>query len=491
MRFPGFIGPAYTLSSVNVECQRCVNLYPEQIETGTGKEGEAFHFVNTPGLRKLLEVGIGPIRLIHVDPSDRIFVASADKLYKINYSGTVWSALELGTLSTSSGTVKAASTLLVNGDSITVFVDGEDSYAYRYLSAVETFGTFASFAYEQVDGATHVEFIDGYFIYNKPDSSQFFVSEWGAFGVDPLSFASAEGDPDNVVALIANHRDLWLINERSTEVWVNTGNADFPFNRASGGFIEVGCVAPFSVAKISGINFWLGRDKEGQGVVVSAQGTSPQRISTHAIEHAIKGYAIDSIKSADAYTYHDGGHSFYVLNFAEATWVYDLTTKMWHERAYNNEGTLERHRTSYHAFVPQYGFHLAGDYANNKIYIIEDSSYSDDESPIIRMRSSPHLSGQMKGVFCHSFQLDMEVGIGLDGGVQGEDPMIMMDFSDDGGHSWSNEKWISAGKIGTFKTRAIWRRLGRFRDRVFRIKISEPVRVRILGAELELEVGKS
>jgi hypothetical protein len=491
VRFKGFIGPAYTLKSLNVEAQRCVNLYPEMNEAGTGKEGEVAHLLATPGLTNILDVGNGPIRMIYEDPRQTIFVASGNKMYKISYSGSVWSRTLLGSLSTSSGTVRAASNMLSNGDSITAFVDGTDSYAYKYVASVESFGTYASFGYSQVDGATHVEYIDGYFIFNDPSTSEFFVSQWGSFGVDPLSFASAEGDPDNVVAIIANHRDLWLINERTSEVFVNTGNPDFPFERVQGGFIQVGCIAPHSVAEINGVILWLGRDKSGQGIVYASESLQPQRVSTHAIETAIQGYDIDSVKSADAYTYSAGGHSFYVLNFPATTWVFDLTTKLWHERAYDNEGTLERHRSQHHAYISQYGIHLVGDYEDNRIYKIDDSVFTDDSTPIIRIRSTPHVSSDGKRIFCKSFQLDMEVGVGLTAGAQGSDPQVMLDWSDDGGHTWSNEHWASAGAIGQYRTRAKWDRLGCFRDRVFRVRVSDPVKVALLGASLDAEGGMS
>jgi hypothetical protein len=491
VRFRGFVGQAYQLSSPNVEAQRCVNLYPVMNETGTGKEGEVAFLASTPGLTKILNVGNGPIRMIYEDPREQIFVASGNQMYKISYSGTVWSSTLLGTLNTSNGAVRAASNRLANGDTITVFVDGLDSYAYRYVASVETFGTYASFSYSQVDGATHVDYIDGYFIFNSPDSSQFYVSTWGSFNVDPLSFASAEADPDNIVALIANHRDLWLINERTTEVFNDTGNPDFPFERVQGGFIQIGCIAAQSVAVVSDTIFWLGRDKSGHGIVYAASGMQPQRVSTNAIESAIKGYDIDSVKNATAFTYSEGGHSFYVLNFSETSWVFDLQSKSWHERSYSNSGVLERHRAQHHAYISQYGFHLVGDYEDNRVYVLDSDSGLDDTDPIVRLRSSPHVSADGKFVFDSEFTLDMETGVGLSGGVQGEDPQVMLDWSDDGGHTWSNEHWVSAGAIGAFRTRARWTRLGCFRDRVFRVSVSDPVRVTILGATLESAGGMS
>ena len=490
MRFKGFIGPAYTLISKNVEAQRCVNLYPEMIETGTGRPGEIGYLRGTPGLTKLLTVGNGPIRLLHNDPNNTVFCVSGSTVYKLTFSGSSWSSSSLGTIATSNGTVMAESNLLANGDTVTVFVDATNSYVYSNIASVETFQSFASGGYSQVDGATHVVYIDGYFIYNKPSTFQFYTSTWPNFAVSPLNFASAEAEPDKIVGMIANHRQLYLMKEKTTEVWIDTGNADFPFERVQSGFIEKGCVSGYSIAKVDGIVFWLGRDKLGQGIVYAAEGLNVQRISTHAIENAIAGYSTSSVANANAWVYHSGGHSFYVLNFSAATWVYDLTTKLWHERAYNNVGTLERHRGGYHAFIPQYNVHLVGDYSTGAVYQLKDNVYVDDTTPIVRLRSSPHVVDEdLKRVFCSQFKLDLEVGVGLDAGVQGSDPQLMLDWSDDGGHTWSNEHWASAGAIGKFKTRAIWRRLGRFRDRVFRVRLSDPVPANWIGASLDMEQG--
>jgi hypothetical protein len=165
---------------------------------------------------------------------------------------------------------------------------------------------------------------------------------------------------------------------------------------------------------------------------------------------------------------------------------------MWHERAYTNSGTLERHRANTHAFADITGVHLVGDYVNGKVFTLNDDYYSDNTVEITRLRSSPHMGSGMKRIFCKSLQLDMEVGVGLVSG-QGSDPQVMLDWSDDGGHTWSDEAWTSAGGqvggIGEYSTRVLWRRLGSFRDRIFRFKITDPVKVTILDAEVDLELG--
>ena len=258
-----------------------------------------------------------------------------------------------------------------------------------------------------------------------------------------------------------------------------------------GGFIENGCLSAFSVAKIDGIVFWLGRNSNGQGVVYAAQGANHQRISTHAIESKIATF--QNVESARAYTYQIGGHSFYLINFEETTFVYDLSTKMWHERMFTNDGELERHRGETLVFFPDFGHHIVGDYENAKLYYLDSETYADDDAPLTRMRVFPHVSNGLKNIFVERLQLDMETGVGLDGAItnQGYDPQVMMRFSDDGGHTWSNEMWVSAGKIGEYKKRCIWRRLGRSRDRIFEIKMTDPVKCTWLSCEIDLKGGVS
>ncbi len=494
MKFNGFVGPSYILDSVNVDCQRCVNLYPELIESGTGKEAQVAYLKSTPGLELIGKVGTGPIRLVQVDTGDRIFVVSGSDVFQFTFALSVWSSKKIGSLLTTTGQVSATSTSQTGIDGYqtdkTIFVDGVDNYAFIYSSNTNTssFGNFASFGYSGKKDATNVVWIDGYLVFNKLNTNYFYVSDLNSLTVNPLSFASSEGNPDSILTTITNNRDLLVFNERSVEVFVNTGNSDFPFQRAQGGLIEKGTLAPLSVKKIDSLVFWIGRDALGQGQVYSMQGIAPQRISTHAIEQAISNY--QNPGNATAYTYQQDGHSFYVINFDEATWAYDLATKLWHERSYVNNGVFERHRADTCTFYSPKNIHLCGDYKNNKVYSLNPNYYSDDGNPLVRMRVFPHVSNATKRLFCSSLMIDMETGIGLnDSASQGYDPQITLEFSYDSGHTWSNEKQASIGKIGVFKTRVYWRRLGVLRDGVFRIKISDPVPVTLLSAEIEVEPG--
>jgi hypothetical protein len=482
MRFPGFIGPSYTLRTLNVDCQRTVNLYPEINELGNGKEKEVASLISTPGLRLAKSVGTGPIRLIHCDPALRVFVVSGATIYQFTQAEGTWTATSIGTLDTSTGIVKAASS-----DIHTVFVDGQENYAY--VNGTSTFSSYTTLGYSGVPTATHVDFIDGYYIFNEYGTNKFYTSDLNDLTVGALEFASAEGNPDEIMGLIALNRDLILFNSKTTEIYADNGNPDFPFQRISGGFIEQGCMARFSIAKIAGAVLWLGRDETGNGSVFMAKGMAPQRVSTHAVESAIQSYG--DISTAVAFAYQASGHHFYVLNFTQATWVYDVSTQMWHERAYTNNGSLERHRANVHAFIPDLAIHLVGDYEDGNVYQLDDSYYSDNGDAITRLRASPHVSSNGTWVWCNSFQLDMETGVGVDGNGQGIDPQAMFQFSDDGGHTWSTEEWTAIGARGDRRARVIWRRLGKFRDRVFRVMITDPVKVTLIGAELDVEKGMS
>jgi hypothetical protein len=304
-----------------------------------------------------------------------------------------------------------------------------------------------------------------------------------------LDFASAEGSPDGLVGLIVDHREAWLFGTDSVEVWYDAGLPDFPLTRIQGAFNEIGCVAAFSIAKLDNGLFWLGTDARGQGIVYRANGYTGQRISTHAIEYAIAQYG--NISDAIAYTYQQEGHAFYVLTFpsGDATWVYDVSTQAWHERAGWDNGEFVRHRSNCQCNFG--GNIIVGDYENGNIYKFSLDIYADNggiQKWLRSWRALPTGQNNLKRTAHHSLQLNCESGVGINDG-QGSDPQAMLRWSDDGGHTWSNEHWSPMGKIGAYYQRVFWRRLGmtlKLRDRVYEVSGTDPVKIAIMGAELIL-----
>jgi hypothetical protein len=307
--------------------------------------------------------------------------------------------------------------------------------------------------------------------------------------IDPLDFASAEGSPDGLVAIIVNNREAWLFGTNSIEVWYDAGTPDFPLARIQGASNEIGCAAAFSVAKLDNSIFWLGQDARGRGIVYRNNGYTGVRASNHAIEWQIQQYG--DISNAIAYTYQQDGHSFYVLTFptVQKTWVYDVATQSWHERAGWSNGNFIRYRPNCQtAFNNEV---ILGDYESGNLYAYDLDVYADNGQIQKWLRSwRPIPSGQnnLKRTAQHSLQLDCETGVGINLG-QGDDPEVMLRWSDDGGHTWSNEHWASMGRIGQYGRRVFWRRLGmtlKLRDRVYEVSGTDPVKIAIVGAELLL-----
>jgi hypothetical protein len=468
-----FLGSSYVTRSVNAADNRMVNLFPEIIPEG-GKEPA---FLNrAPGLKFLATIGVGPIRGVwdfSIDSTDA-FVVSGTELYKIT---TGYVATKIGNVS-GTGPVSMAD----NGIQLFIACNGP-SFIYN-----NTTNAFAQITDGDFPGAVTVSYLDGYFVFNEPNSQRIWVTSlFDGLTVDPLDFASAEGSPDGVSGIIADHRELWVFGTNSVEVWYNSGDADFPLARIQGAFNEIGCVSPYSIAKLDNGVFWLGADARGKGIVYRANGYTGQRVSTHAVEWQIQQY--DDTTDAVAYTYQQDGHAFYVLIFpsANTTWVYDVSAQAWHERAGFVNGDFTRHRSNCQmAFNNQI---VVGDFANGNIYALDLETYADNgqiQKWLRTWRALPTGQNNLKRTTHHSLQLDCESGVGLNVG-QGSSPQVMMRFSDDGGHTWSNENWADMGKIGEYFRRVIWRRLGmtlKLRDRVYEVSGTDPVKIALIGAEL-------
>ena len=465
------LGSFSQVRSVNAADNRMINIFPEIVPEG-GKE-PAF-LQRAPGLRFLAYVGSGPVRGLWTF-GDYGYAVSGNKLYQIN---STWSVTEKGTV-TGTGPVS----MVDNGTQLFIAA-GVDGFIYNASTDV-----FAQITDPDFPGASVVGFIDGYFVFIEPNSQKFWVTELlDGTSIDPLDFASAEGSPDNLVSMIVDHREVWLFGQTSVEVWYNAGLPDFPLARIQGAFNEIGCAARASVAKLDNGVFWLGADARGRGIVYRSQGYNGQRISTHAVEWQIQQYG--DISDATAYTYQQDGHSFYVLNFpsADITWVYDVATQAWHQRAGWLNNAFTRHRGDCQmAFNAEI---VIGDYLAGAIYAYDPAVYTEAgtvQKWLRSWRALPTGANNLRRTTQHSLQLDCESGVGLDGVGQGVDPQVMLRWSDDGGHTWSNEHWKPTGRIGQTGKRVIWRRLGmttKLRDRVYEVSGTDPVKIAIMGAEL-------
>ena len=540
------LGGTYVARSVNAADARMVNLFPEAIPEGGKEPG----FLNrAPGLRLLANMGDGPIRGLW-QFGGYGYAVSGETLYKID---SIWGVTAIGTVAGSSGPVSMSD----NGTQLFIACNGP-SFIYNSSTLA-----FAQITDPDFAGAVTVGYLNGYFVFNEPNSQRLWITQLlDGQSIEPLDFASAEGSPDGLVSILIDHREAWLFGTNSVEVWYDAGTSPFPLVPVQGAFNEVGCIAAFSVAKLDNGIFWLGADARGKGIVYRANGYTAQRISTHAVEWQIQQYG--NLSDAIAYTYQQDGHSFYVLIFpsANTTWVFDVATSLWHERAAFINGSFTRHRSNCQmAFSNEI---VVGDHELGNIYAFDLNVFSDAGAVqrwLRSWRALPTGENNLKRTAQHSLQLDAETGAidsdvtsgitAVDISVANEklltesgdviawetsgnqslltengdvivqqngslmyydgalpsivggalliekvlltataiDPQVMLRWSDDGGHTWSNEHWRSMGLTGQWGRRVIWRRLGmtlKLRDRVYEVSGTDQVKIAIMGAELNV-----
>ena len=241
------LGSSYVARSINAADNRMVNLFPEVIPEGGKEPG----FLNrAPGLQFQQTIGTGPIRALwaHQTNGTDFYVVSGSEFYKV--TGLTATPTKLGDV-TGIGPVSIAD----NGAQIFLACN-PDGFIYNEVTNV-----FAQITDPDFTGAVTVGYLDGYFVYNEPNSQKVWVTQLlDGTSVDPLDFASAEGSPDGLVAINVDHREAWLFGTDSIEVWYDSGAADFPLQRIQGAFNEIGCAAAFSVAKLDNGLFWLGTD---------------------------------------------------------------------------------------------------------------------------------------------------------------------------------------------------------------------------------------
>lgn len=457
-------GPTYSLNNRTFDAQRCVNLMPFLSETGNSKSPLGLQ--GTPGLELFAAVGDGPIRGCIASASGRSFWVSGDTLYEVGTDATVTNR---GTLNTATGTVSIAE----NGPQI-MLVDGTNGYIFTLSS--DAFAQIADGDFP--NGATTVTFMDQYFVVNKAGTGRFHISNLlDGTAWEALDFATAESMPDDLVAVVADQSELWLGGKTSLEVYYNSGDPDFPFERIEKGVIASGVGASHAFVPFDNSLVWLERDIDGRGRIMRADGYRPERISTQAIEELIDSVDGD-LSDSFMWTYQNQGHDVLVVQIKglNTTIVYDAFTRQWHERQFHDttDNLDKQHLGSCHASYANNN--LVGDRLNGRVYKMRLDVYTDNGELIHRERIIPHMSVEDFMLTIYSVAFDMETGVGLVAG-QGVDPQMMVQASKNKGRTFGNERFVSLGKIGEFEIRVrllIW---GASRNWSFKLRITDPVKV--------------
>lgn len=493
----GMVGPTYTQESVNADCQRCVNWYPENNESGDGKSAAQLYC--TPGL-KLFSARSGAQVRGEFTITGRTFKVIDAVLYEQFADG---SDSALGNVINDGNPASIVSSpqqlLVASGGALYV-------YYLRTVGAVLA-GTFTPIPSVTFPGpVTQVGYSDSFFVALIASTEQYFVSApLDATVWPPLATQIISTFADNVVSMIVDHRQIWLLGAKQSEVDFDAGTFPNPFQTVPGGFLEQGCGAEFATVQLDNGIFWIGlRNDQGWGIAWRSNGYAATRVSNHAVETTWQSYP--TIADARAFSYQQNGHSFWVINFpsAQATWCYDVATGQWHERGFwlAAAGIYQAALPQCHTF--NFGKHLVGDRQSGNIYEMNVPSaavgggwnfVTDNGAPLRRMRRAPIISTENKWIYYWELTIDVQTGVGpqpplLDGAGNPREPVLSLRYSNDSSHTWSNYRDLPLGFAGEFSRRCVARRLGRARQgRVFEISVSDPVPVNLVDAYLIASPG--
>ena len=472
-----FCGASYKMDVLDISAQRSINLYPEGYSDQNTKSQLTLR--PTHGLLAwALLGGAQQIRGLYLASDNQFFSVQGKRVETVATTGTPTFRFNLST-----GDLPGSSTIVRMADNGTqlLIADGTtNAYTWNLSTSIATQITDADYP-----GGSFCGILDGFYIVNDPGTLFAYYSTLD----DPTDWPTAntitkESTTDYITALIVHNGKLWIFGSQSMEIHYNTGISTQQFLRVPGSEKSIGIQAPDSLSQDGESVYWLGSNDTGFGKVYMSQGYEPVKISTIPIERAINGYT--TTNDAEGLTFQQDGHAFYQLTFPSEnkTWVFDKSTGMWHEKLYRNPLTSvdERHRARVQGFFN--GNNYFGDWANNQVYEVSQSTYTDDGDTIIRTRIGPTEWQAQERLFYGAFQLDIGNGVGLATG-QGSDPKMRLSWSDDGGHTFSDPRLIDLGKIGEYTTRVRETRLGASRERVWKVECSEPIDFNILSAQVE------
>lgn len=520
MRVPLNLG-AYTARSVIASAQRAVNIFPEV--NPKGSECQFTHY-GAPGI-KSLGIRTGTVaRGLYAANNGFLYYCAGQTVYLVLAN---WTLQDLGDIAPGTTPVSFAD----NG-SIVVLVDGtSQGWQIDMLTQIMTpisentnappDGSLGVYGFY---GADRVDMIDGFMVFNQPQSRNFYSTYNNEVVFDALYFAAKNGFSDNLVSIVVCLRIIWLIGQKTSENWFDAGSADFPFSIVPGPFIQHGCSAKYSIAQVDGSIFWLSQDQAGNNILVQGRGGVTQRVSNHAIETEWSLYT--STSDAVGFCFQLDGHAFYQINFptANRTWRYDMMSEQWHEAVWtDSDGGENRHRAQCYAFA--YNTAIVADWETGELYRIGLDIYDDNGSPMYWRRGFPHMMQDGRQVIFPGFALDIQAAtspdsqddtpnqldtenmdndfgvlqLGIDEGNDGifigpapvqNAPQVLLRMSDDRGRTWGQGMAQSYGATGQYLVQPQWNRLGRARDRVFEVYGAIPGKLALNGAFLDPEPKK-
>lgn len=337
-----------------------------------------------------------------------------------------------------------------------------------------------------IAGSKSVTFINNQFIYTKDTLS--IVSDVGdGSSASGLNAIGAESSPDDLVRDYVFDQIIYRMGARTVESWYNSGVGSPPIARIEGQIFSVGLGAIHAVTNTKDAMYWLGSDRR----VYRTRGGVEEIISSAAISNATENYT--NVSDAFLHQFVFQGKAFVILDFPseDKTWgfIEELGTDGWFELSAGTSGG----RYNINSYVSVYGKILVGHKDNGELYKLDIDNFSLNGDVFQRRRVMTSINGNAIGargkrVQMSRFELILEKGVGLITG-QGENPLIMLEYSTDGAKSWSTGTWMRIGRLGETNIRCEWWSMISFYDLIIRITTSDPVDYSIFEGSIDLRLA--
>jgi hypothetical protein len=485
--------------SVIANYQRCWNIFPE---INPADSPTPLTFYQRAGRKKLLTAPVeGTWRGIFQASNGDGYGVVGQAVYFFSWSGTGLELVPIGILESPNNTPVS----FVDDGIVGMLTDNSgvgywiDLASHSVTKIVDDTGTFV--------GSPRVDYLDSFIVFSMPGTNTWgsTLSNPAGNGVenfDPLYVAKKNSWPDAIQGLVVNKRYIHILGRLKSEIWLNSGAPDFPFQEMPGTQLEHGVIAKYSISHYDQSVYFLSQSLEGFGIVARINNFQVERISDHSLEWQIKqmvknGYPLDD---AIGYCFQSGGHAFYVLTFpsADQTWVYDESTKMWHQEGWT-DGNGQDHRLRGNCFGLVNGRYLEGDFENGNLYEILDDYFWDDvgesPSPLVCAKGFPHLkaamdkkTGQLTLLNGMTGQINKIIFDVSGGEAQAGtiNPTILVRVSLDRGKTFGDWVTQSAGDPGEYLAFPQLASLGQSRDAIIEIQWSFPGNTALNGAWIDV-----
>lgn len=477
----------YESDSLPFSNQRCVNLYPNIPQVPALTSSSLF---NVSGLTR---VAITSRKAADANRGGWVFrgvpyFVNGRHLYSLSRNESIngdvtYEATKIGDVD-GNGFCSFAD----NGRQLMIINDQGAGYIYEPTNSPQ-FQMITDAGFYANGKPKQVVFIDSYFVVTTDLDVAIISSPNDGLSWNALDFISAEADPDGIVAPFVFKNQLYLLGTQTTESFTNIGGAGVPFQRVNGFVLSRGCMAPFSVRNIGNAVTWIGAGENEKPAIWLFSGGEPEKISTIAIDNKLDESTELQLEQSFSWAYSQRGHDFIGFTFNNFTFVYDLTTGRWHERQSDITDPTGRRiikRCRINSVLNAYNDLFVGDSEDGRIGIIDVNNYTEYFEPLRSFFTTTPLYNLSNSYSLPHVELLCERGVG---NPDSPNPVVRLEISRDGAE-FENPRTRQLGEAGNRKVRPIWHKNGRVSQySVFKFTISDPVRRRLYGVELQYKGG--